>query len=383
MTVHESSLDEAEDLVSFSHVPIRPISRVKARPVAVFKLALLHSRSDVDAIIQRESARCERTGHEFSLVIIGAADSGVARHVPRLAKLLCRRARSTDEIGWFDEQRLCVVLPDTNADGALDFVRQFAEASYFQALSPTCHVLTYPSQGDSEPIDTASIALGLDALQQANNGQPLKVGNLAPLLIRPLPLWKRVIDLVVASVALVLALPVMALAAMAIKLTDRGPVFFSQMRAGLGGRPFKIYKFRTMIVDAEHRKAQLRRWSEQDGPAFKIKHDPRITRIGRLLRETSMDELPQLLNVLRGEMSLVGPRPLPLDESDQCDIWHRRRLDVTPGLTCTWQVKGRSKVTFAEWIRMDRTYIGRRSFWQDLKLMFMTVPSVLLRRGAR
>jgi lipopolysaccharide/colanic/teichoic acid biosynthesis glycosyltransferase len=166
-----------------------------------------------------------------------------------------------------------------------------------------------------------------------------------------------------------------------IKMSDRGPVFFSQRRAGLGGRPFTIYKFRTMITDAESKKEQLRKKSEQDGPAFKIKHDPRINRIGRFLRETSLDELPQLFNVLRGDMSLVGPRPLPVEESNRCATWHRRRLDVTPGLTCIWQIKGRGNVSFAEWIRMDRRYIRARNFWVDLKLILMTVPAVLLRRG--
>jgi lipopolysaccharide/colanic/teichoic acid biosynthesis glycosyltransferase len=158
-------------------------------------------------------------------------------------------------------------------------------------------------------------------------------------------------------------------------------VFFKQRRAGLGGRPFTIYKFRTMVVDAEAQKSQLRHKSEQDGPAFKIKHDPRITRIGRILRESSLDELPQLFNVLKGDMSLVGPRPLPVDESEGCATWHRRRLDVTPGLTCIWQVHGRSSVSFVEWIRMDRRYIRALSIWQDIKLMLLTIPSILMRRG--
>ena len=203
------------------------------------------------------------------------------------------------------------------------------------------------------------------------------------LLIKPLPLWKRAIDLALAGFALTLASPILAIAALAIRLSSPGPILFRQKRAGLGGKPFTIFKFRTMCIDAEQKKAALRHRSEQDGPAFKIRHDPRITRVGRFLRETSLDELPQLWNVIRGDMSLVGPRPLPLDESQQCDVWHRRRLDVTPGLTCIWQVKGRSRVTFTEWIRMDRTYIGRRSLWNDLKLILMTVPSVLLRRGAK
>jgi lipopolysaccharide/colanic/teichoic acid biosynthesis glycosyltransferase len=194
-------------------------------------------------------------------------------------------------------------------------------------------------------------------------------------------MWKRLIDMTVGSLGLLLALPIMAAVALAIKASGSGPILFKQRRSGLGGKPFTIYKFRTMVVDAESKKAQLRHQSEQDGPAFKIKHDPRITRVGRILRESSLDELPQLFNVLKGDMSLVGPRPLPVEESNLCATWHRRRLDVTPGLTCIWQIQGRSSVSFAEWIRMDRRYIRALSIWQDIKLILLTVPSVLARRG--
>lgn len=203
------------------------------------------------------------------------------------------------------------------------------------------------------------------------------------LLIKPLPAWKRVLDLLGASVALVLFSPVMLLAALAVKFTSHGPAIFTQPRAGLGGKPFTMYKFRSMVADAEARQADLHALNEQDGPAFKIKNDPRITRVGKFLRKTSLDELPQLFNVLKGEMTLVGPRPLPVKESDQCHRWHRRRLDVTPGLTCVWQVSGRSEVYFDEWMRMDMQYIRRRSLWTDLKLIVSTIPAVLLRRGAR
>jgi lipopolysaccharide/colanic/teichoic acid biosynthesis glycosyltransferase len=206
---------------------------------------------------------------------------------------------------------------------------------------------------------------------------------LEEFFVRPMPAWKRALDLVGATVGLVLLSPVLLLAAAAIKLTSPGPVVFLQKRSGLGGRPFTIYKLRTMCVGAERQQAALRALNEQDGPAFKLTCDPRVTKVGKLLRKTSIDELPQLLNVLKGDMSLVGPRPLPVKEQDGCVQWQRHRLNVTPGLTCIWQVDGRSEVTFDEWVRMDVKYMRRQSLWQDLSILFRTIPSVLLRRGAR
>jgi lipopolysaccharide/colanic/teichoic acid biosynthesis glycosyltransferase len=203
------------------------------------------------------------------------------------------------------------------------------------------------------------------------------------LLVRKLPWWKRAIDIAGAGIGLLIFSPIMIISAIAIKGTSRGPVIFKQRRAGLGGQPFWIYKFRTMVTDAEAKKAELRKISEQDGPAFKLTNDPRVTSVGKILRETSLDELPQLWNVLKGDMSLVGPRPLPMDESAGCDQWQRTRLDVTPGLTCIWQVKGRSRVTFDEWMRMDVNYIRRRNFLHDVKILSQTIPAVLLRKGAR
>jgi lipopolysaccharide/colanic/teichoic acid biosynthesis glycosyltransferase len=369
-----------------------PIPPLKTKPHSIHNLKNLHSRSDIDAILQRECARCERNGQEFSLVIVAAADTGARRHLHRLGRLLCKRVRATDEIGWFDPTRLCAVLPDTTAAGARLFVRQFTLVSNHRALSPICQVFSYPQHKgtNGQPLNIERILEGMNATSRheapvpsedhaANNG----AGDLSPLLIRPMPMWKRGIDMLMGTFMVMAFSPVFIVVGMAIRISDGGPILFRQRRAGLGGRPFTMLKFRTMVVDAEKKKALLRAVSEQDGPAFKIKHDPRITRLGRWLRETSLDELPQLINVIKGDMSLVGPRPLPVEESDQCDAWHRRRLDVTPGLTCIWQVKGRCKVTFANWCRMDRAYIGRRSLWQDIKLIVLTVPSVLRRRGAQ
>ena len=143
-----------------------------------------------------------------------------------------------------------------------------------------------------------------------------------------------------------------------------------------------MYKFRSMIPDAEVHKASLMTMNEQDGPAFKIERDPRVTRLGSVLRKSSLDELPQLWNVLKGDMSLVGPRPLPCEETRNCEGWHRRRLNVTPGITCHWQVNGRSRESFADWARADIAYTARRTVWKDLKILWKTIPAVITCRGA-
>ena len=205
---------------------------------------------------------------------------------------------------------------------------------------------------------------------------------LEELLLCPLPRWKRAVDVLGAGAGLILLAPLLAAVAAAVKLTSRGPALFTQTRDGLGGRRFTIYKFRTMVPDAEARKAALRAQSEQDGPAFKMARDPRITPIGRWLRKTCLDELPQLWNVLRGDMSLVGPRPLDSRESDRTSWWERRRLLVTPGLTCIWQVHGKSRVSFDEWMRMDIRYMQGRGAAGDFGLIFRTAWNMARHRGS-
>jgi lipopolysaccharide/colanic/teichoic acid biosynthesis glycosyltransferase len=166
-------------------------------------------------------------------------------------------------------------------------------------------------------------------------------------------------------------------------LTSAGPVFFVQERVGINKRRFKVLKFRTMVVDAERRQQTLETLNEATGPVFKIRNDPRITPLGKFLRKTSIDELPQLCNVLNGDMSLVGPRPLPVrDYNGFSQDWHRRRFSVRPGITCLWQVNGRSRLPFEKWMELDMEYIDRWSLWLDLKILVKTVPAVLKGSGA-
>lgn len=196
---------------------------------------------------------------------------------------------------------------------------------------------------------------------------------------------KQLLDFVGAFLLILVVSPVFILAALAIKLTSRGPVLFRQQRCGLNGQPFTMLKFRSMVTDAEQRRHELERLNEMDGPVFKLTNDPRVTRAGRFLRKFSIDEFPQLFNVLRGEMSLVGPRPLPVDEVRRFDDpAHRRRLSVKPGLTCLWQVSGRNNVNnFRDWVRLDLEYIDNWSLWLDLKILWRTIPVVLTGTGAK
>ena len=195
---------------------------------------------------------------------------------------------------------------------------------------------------------------------------------------------KRCLDLVGSLAGLILLSPLFLLLMVAVKLTSRGPIFFVQDRCGLGGRVFRFYKFRTMVVDAEQRKAELEHLNEMKGPVFKIAHDPRITKIGAILRKTSLDELPQLLNVLKGEMSLVGPRPPVPDEVERYDARQAQRLSVIPGITGLWQVNGRSGVPdFEKWVQLDLEYARRWTFWLDIQILLKTIVVVLLAKGAQ
>lgn len=188
------------------------------------------------------------------------------------------------------------------------------------------------------------------------------------------PIAKRCIDICAALLGLIVLIPFFLIVAAAIKLEDfSGPVFFKQQRVGKNGRQFEIFKFRSMVCNAEEMKVFLMDQNEAEGPVFKIRSDPRVTKIGRFIRKTSIDELPQLYNVLKGDMSLVGPRPPLPDEVEMYTSYELQRISVTPGLTCYWQVNGRSNVSFAEWVEMDLQYIKQRNLWVDLKLILKTV----------
>ena len=193
---------------------------------------------------------------------------------------------------------------------------------------------------------------------------------------------KRFMDIVMSSLALIILSPVLLVTAIAIKMESKGPVFYSQPRAGKNAKSFKMYKFRSMCMDADEKLKDLMDLNEVDGPVFKIAHDPRVTKVGCIIRRKSIDELPQLINILRGDMSIVGPRPPLLNEVEQYTSYHMQRLNVTPGLTCYWQISGRSNLHFDDWVSLDLRYIKESGLWTDFKTILKTFPAVLFGWGA-
>jgi|HubBroStandDraft_6_1064221.scaffolds.fasta_scaffold69614_2 lipopolysaccharide/colanic/teichoic acid biosynthesis glycosyltransferase len=333
------------------------------------------SSEEFAQILRNERQRADRAGAVFSLLAFSPESESVGDATyESLKDILSRRLRNTDETGWLDEHRVAASLPGTPAAGAWrlaeDVCHQFPE----HVPAPVCTILTYPTDGAQKELRRDS---GRNHRPRQWSVQPMET-----LFMVETPMWKRTLDIFAAGTGLIVLSPLFAVVAILVKLTSPGPVFYTQLRSGQGGEPFRIFKFRSMVVDADNRKKELLAINEQDGPAFKVRNDPRVTKIGKFLRKTSIDELPQLWNVLRGDMTLVGPRAMYCPETEACAPWQRRRLDVRQGITCIWQVRGRSSVPFDQWMRMDIEYIGKRSLWADFKLLLQTIPAVLFRRGA-
>lgn len=337
------------------------------------------------------------------------------------------RLRISDTIGWYQGD-LSILLPESDRSGTLKVANEVTKLLADSGVRVDTEVSTYPfddelvaladevkalSEGivrgsdDDDDDDDAFTGgrrdgrhRGVPAPKSKNfgaknqeDGQKEEVlafqetGNVQVTTHRFVPVtrtpwWKRGVDIVGAGAGLLVLSPLLLAAAASIRCSSKGPVFFLQQREGKDGHQFGILKFRTMVVNAEDLQKELLDKSEQDGPAFKLTDDPRVTKVGKYLRKSCIDELPQLWNVLKGDMSLVGPRPLPVHESLACTAWQRARLSVLPGLTCTWQAYGGRDVKFAQWMQMDLDYIKRRSFLFDLRLIFDTACIALLHRGS-
>lgn len=351
-------------------------------------------QAEFHRLLARERSRSDRNSHPFSMVQFATSDLPPDR-LRKAARVLLDHRRLTDDVGVVRHRDLGTVLPDTSAEGARIYAERIHEALVRLGFDVGHRIYTYPgnfgddalllrppSSGESGGTGTDREDASASAGDTAGDLGAWRAENMETWFLQPLPGWKRAMDIGISAVALVLLAPVMAVVAVLVKATSPGPVLFRQQRAGPGGRPFTFYKFRTMVVNAEALKDQLRPRNEVEGPVFKMARDPRITPLGRWLRRLSLDELPQLWNVLRGDMSLVGPRPPTLDEVRQYAPWQRQRLWLTGGITGIWQTSGRHEVGFLEWMRMDARYARRRSFWFDVKLLARTVTAVLTTRGA-
>jgi lipopolysaccharide/colanic/teichoic acid biosynthesis glycosyltransferase len=329
--------------------------------------------------------RADRSGGLLSVVVFRLASTARLNDAVRLQEILLSGKRETDILGRLDEGVLAVICPDTGAEGIARFIQKIAEVA--GALAYTTESATYPDQLIAELAASAEPDTSPSPLLRADLQVPRRDGYLL----------KRPLDIVGALVALVIFAPIMLATAIAVRMSSPGPIIFRQIRLGKGGKPFAFYKFRSMfvngddrihreyvksLINGEHDKVNQQS-SDGANPVYKMKADPRITWVGRIIRKTSIDELPQLFNVLKGDLSLVGPRPPLPYEADNYRSWHLRRvLDVKPGITGLWQVEGRSVVTFDEMVRMDLTYVRGCSLALDLKILVRTVRVVLRCEGA-
>lgn len=346
----------------------------------------------VRLIIKRYHANCIQNGKYFSRVLIlGTGDR---------ARELSEKLRQQSEWGITiighldpDTNRIGAKVLDAPVIGSVGDIQKILKENVVDEV-----IIAIPRSmlTDAEHIAQACEEEGIKLRIMADlfdlevaRTKLIRLGKIPLLTLEPVALdenkllVKRFLDLILSILILPLILPAMAIIALAIKFDSRGPVLFVQQRVGLKKRIFPMFKFRSMQVDADKLLKEIEHLNEAEGPIFKMKNDPRVTNVGKFLRKTSLDELPQLFNVLRGEMSLVGPRPMSIRDVDLFDQGvQRRRFSVKPGITCLWQISGRSELPFAKWLELDLNYIENWSIFLDIKILFKTIPAVLMSKGA-
>ena len=359
-------------------------------------LRRVHSAKEFASILNRERDRTDRTGQEFSMVVFETgAGSRRSAAVRNLVAILAQRIHSTDDIGWLEDGRIAVTLPHTSPDGAWKFIENVRQALGGSASTPACTVYAYPScwitrtggasprptpTGDAPPSQPG-IPFPKMEYSRVEPGEPARpLEELGSHFLQPNPLWKRAIDVVGSLVAMILLSPLFLLVALFIKIVSPGPIFFHQERVGYLCRPFTLWKFRTMHVNADttvHQK-YLRELMTSGKEMTKLDNgkDHRIIPFGNLLRVTGIDELPQLVNVLLGEMSLIGPRPCLAYEVREYLPWQMRRFDAVPGLTGLWQVSGKNRTTFREMMALDIRYAKKPAFPLDVMIILKTLPAI-------
>jgi lipopolysaccharide/colanic/teichoic acid biosynthesis glycosyltransferase len=340
----------------------------------------IHSAREFRSILEYERARADRASSQFALIalVINAQLEG-KRELQRLVKALRQRIRNTDVLGCLDDHTLGILLPGTDAKGAKIFIVNF-EKYYFTEFPPAPFTIyCYPDQwlrnGKGYPYEVQ------DSTQDRGMDCERALRKVENTLSRRIPVWKRTLDIFGSLLGLILSSPLFLIIYVYIKIVSPGPVFFKQTRVGYRASPFTFLKFRTMFAnnDPHCHQAHLRELINSDKPMAKLDdgRDPRIIPGGRILRKACIDEFPQLVNVLKGDMSLVGPRPCLPYEAEEYLRWHRNRFDVLPGVTGLWQVSGKNKLTFKQMIRLDISYCQKMSLGFDLKILLLTFPTIV------
>ncbi len=358
----------------------------------------IHSRQRFREIIDRERARADRTGIGFSLVLFRLEERNrkTYRTLYKISVELKNRSRTSDELGWYDQTSIGAILLGTELEGGRFFGSKILAAVPCKNNAPTVEVYSYPGPKKEgiavDPKEARKADPRENAVPAGIGAEPAKVSHetgaddsrktLPPVFAHQLPLWKDVLDVLAAIVALTLLSPLFLIIAAYIKIVSPGPVFFKQERIGFRGKRFFCWKFRTMKPDnnasihQEYLKSLIR---EGHQPMSKLdeKRDPRIIPLGGVLRQSGLDELPQLINVIKGDMSLVGPRPCLPYEAEEYDRWHTERFDTAPGLTGLWQVSGKNRTSFKDMVRFDIRYAKRMSLWAEIWILFMTFPAII------
>ena len=352
----------------------------------------IHPTERFRDLIERERSRTDRTGIRFSLVVfrLAARKRDSYRTLHHLVGLLTSRARTSDEVGWFDKTSLAVLMIGSGEADAAKFGQNVIASLPEGVAVPMVSVHLYPNKrggeeharlGEEAVTEAGSVAANPPTPTSENAGVPEEAA-MPSVFFRQLPLWKDILDVILSLIALILLSPLFLMIAVYIKIADPGPVFFRQYRMGFRGKKFECWKFRTMKVDndaAAHEEylKSLIKGGDQAMIKLDARKDPRIIPLGWLLRQSGLDELPQLINVLRGDMSLVGPRPCLPYEAMEYDQWHAERFDSVPGLTGLWQVSGKNRTTFKDMMRFDIRYSRRMSFWMEIQILFKTFPAIV------
>jgi len=346
----------------------------------------IYATGDFLRILERERARADRSGDEFSIILFNIVNSdNHDLNIKALGYLIRKRIRVYDDIGWFEKNKLGILLPDTSFDQAKKLAEQIGHSIIPNSYDSNYVVLTYPTHWNGNGLNKDLNRN--NSHKQDQEGVPTASPRDTEKLIHQLqipqdymPLWKRVMDVIGSVAGLILLAPVLVGIGVFIKILSPGPIVFKQKRVGFLGRTFNCYKFRTMHVNAttaphNHYFSSL---MCSEIPMEKLDtHDVRIIPFGKILRKSGLDELPQLFNVLKGDMSLIGPRPCIPYEAREFKLWQRKRFEAVPGITGLWQVNGKNRTTFNEMMRYDVTYALKKNFFLDIMILFKTIPAVV------